>query len=250
MSIGTVQSQVNLQMLDMKWQKKKNDINQKKNGNLSQEEIFLQSLEDQAADVRKGRDTEQIYTKLKTGGTLTADEIAYLKEHDPEALAEYEKAQVEKKAYENKLKNCKTKEEVERVKMNHMGNFAAQAKAIANNPYIPKEKKLELMNRLNNQVCCIRDAHMEYVKSRAYEELPEEAEIAEKRTGEKTAENDELSVEQMEADEEASGEIKQEIETNKESMEAKDLSFEKISRDIERYLRKNGEKKSTFVTNV
>lgn len=102
MSIGTVQSQVKLQMLDLKWQKGKG--------------------------------------------------------HDPEALAEYEKAQVEKKAYENKLKNCKTRDE--------------------------------------------------------------------------------------------SGEIKQEIEPDTESMEAEDLSFEKISRDIERYLRKNGEKKSSFVTNV
>ena len=37
---------------------------------------------------------------------------------------------------------------------------------------------------------------------------------------------------------------------NKKSVEAEDLSFEKISRDIERYLRKNGEKKSTFVTDV
>lgn len=114
---------------------------------------------------------------MKTGGTLTEEEIAYLKEHDPEALAEYEKAQTEKKAYENALKNCRTKEDVQRLKLNRMGSFAAQAKEIASNPYIPKDKKVVLMQRLNNEVCKIRDAHQVFEKSRAYEELPEEQEL-------------------------------------------------------------------------
>lgn len=239
---GTVQSQVNLQMLDIKWKKKLDDINHKEN--LSQEEIFMQSLEEQAADVRKGRDTEQIYTKLKTGGTLTAEEISYLKEHDPEALAEYEKAQSEKKAYEQALKNCRTKEEVERLKLNRMGNFAAQAKTIANSPYIPKDKKLELMNRLNNEVCCIRDAHMEFVKSRVYEEMPEEAEIAEERVEEASDENDEILEEQMGITEKVS------VEDMTTDNEAKNMSFEKINQDIERFLRKNGGEKSSFTVSV
>lgn len=239
---GTVQSQVNLQMLDIKWKKKLDDINHKEN--LSQEEIFMQSLEEQAADVRKGRDTEQIYTKLKTGGTLTAEEISYLKEHDPEALAEYEKAQSEKKAYEQALKNCRTKEDVERLKLNRMGNFAAQAKTIANSPYIPKDKKLELMNRLNNEVCCIRDAHMEFVKSRVYEEMPEEAEIAEERVEEASDENDEILEEQMGITEKVS------VEDMTTDNEAKNMSFEKINQDIERFLRKNGGEKSSFTVSV
>ena len=278
MNTGTVQGHVKLQMLDMKWQKKKEDVNQNKNDNLSQEEILLRSLEDQAEDVRKGRDTEQIYTKLKTGGTLTEEEIAYLKEHDPEALAEYEKAQNEKKSYEKALKNCKTKEDVDRLKMNRMGNFAARAKSIANNPYIPKDKKLELMNKLNNEVCCIRDAHMKFVKSRAYEELPKEAEIAEARASETVAKKDELLAEQIEAAENNSGDVEsvcedgieiidnknKELEalhlkfvklehrqvSEKESPESEDLSFEKISRDINYYLRKNGGKESFFGASV
>lgn len=278
MNTGTVQSQVKLQMLDMKWQKKKKDINQNKNENLSQEEILLRSLEDQAADVRKGRDTEQIYTKLKTGGTLTEEEIAYLKEHDPEALAEYEKAQNEKKSYEKALKNCKTKEDIDRLKMNRMGNFAARAKSIANSPYIPKDKKLELMNKLNNEVCCIRDAHMKFVKSIAYEKLPKEAEIAEARASETAAEKDELLAEQIEATEKISEdvesvcedeieiadnkskeledlhlklvELEHRPESEKESPESEDLSFEKISRDIKYYLRKNGGKESILDASV
>lgn len=172
MYTGTIQSQVSLQMLDLKWQKKKQDINSKKDTEgMTQDEILLDSLERQAQTERERSATSELYTKLKTGGTLTEEEIAYLKEHDPEALAEYEKAQTEKKAYENALKNCRTKEDVQRLKLNRMGSFAAQAKEIASNPYIPKDKKVVLMQRLNNEVCMIRDAHQAFEKSRAYEEL-------------------------------------------------------------------------------
>lgn len=178
MYTGTIQSQVRLQMLDLKWQKKKQDINSKKDTEgMTQDEILLDSLERQAQTERERSATSELYTKLKTGGTLTEEEIAYLKEHDPEALAEYEKAQTEKKAYENALKNCRTKEDVQRLKLNRMGSFAAQAKEIASNPYIPKDKKVELMQRLNNEVCMIRDAQQAFEKSRAYEELPEEQEL-------------------------------------------------------------------------
>ena len=144
---------------------------------MTQDEILLDSLERQAQTERERSATSELYTKLKTGGTLTEEEIAYLKEHDPEALAEYEKAQTEKKAYENALKNCRTKEDVQRLKLNRMGSFAAQAKEIASNPYIPKDKKVVLMQRLNNEVCMIRDAHQAFEKSRAYEELPGEQEL-------------------------------------------------------------------------
>lgn len=178
MYTGTIQSQVSLQMLDLKWQKKKQDINSKKDTEgMTQDEILLDSLERQAQTERERSATSELYTKLKTGGTLTEEEIAYLKEHDPESLAEYEKAQTEKKAYENALKNCRTKEDVQRLKLNRMGSFAAQAKEIASNPYIPKDKKVVLMQRLNNEVCMIRDAHQAFEKSRAYEELPEEQEL-------------------------------------------------------------------------
>lgn len=285
MITGTIQNQVKMQMLDMKWQQKKQDINSKKTENMTQEQRMLERFKEQAAEERKRSATSELYTKLQSGGTLTAEEIAYLKENDPEALADYERAQAEKKAYEQALKNCKTKEDVDRLKFNRMGNFAAQAKSIANNPYIPKEKKLELMQKLNNEVCLIRDAHNEFVKSRVYEELPEEAEIADENAKENAAKNDEILAEQMEAAEEASDEnvedtsevmdatsagetlkeadnsdiedvhskteqIKSEIITDDFGAHDKKVTYEQVIKDIERYLRKNGFAKSCFAREV
>ncbi len=285
MITGTIQNQVKMQMLDTKWQQKKQNINSKKTENMTKEQRMLEHFKEQAANERKRSATSELYTKLQSGGTLTAEEIAYLKENDPQALADYERAQAEKKAYENALKNCKTKEEVDRLKLNRMGNFAAQAKSIANSPYIPKDKKLEMMQKLNNEVCLIRDAHNEFVKSRVYEELPEEAEVEKERVEETTAKNDEIQAEQMKTAEEASDENvedisevidetsaggtlkKADVSDNKDAHSKteqikggiitddfgahdKKVIYEQVIKDIERYLRKNGFTKSSFAREV
>ena len=276
MYTGTIQSQVSLQMLDLKWQKKKQDINSKKDKDgMTQDEILLDSLERQAQTERERSATSELYTKLKTGGTLTEEEIAYLKEHDPEALAEYEKAQTEKKAYENALKNCRTKEDVQRLKLNRMGSFAAQAKEIASNPYIPKDKKVVLMQRLNNEVCMIRDAHQAFEKSRAYEELPEEQELR-REAAEEQAEDtkarmdaesanaeekmdvnsvdDENQIDTELAETNASEHTNTQVSAKNRNEETKlqtsPQSFTEISEDIERFLRRNHSGRGSFTAQV
>lgn len=299
MNIGSVQNQVSMKMLDLKWQKKKNDINAKKKEGLTQAEVLMQSYEEQAEDVRNSKNTEAIYTKLKTGGTLTADEINFLKQHDPEALADYEKAQAEKEAYKKALKNCKTKEEVNRLNLNRMGGYMSRAKAIANDPYIPEGKKLELMNKLNNEVCLTKEAHMKFVEDGSYEKLPEEAEIAEERAKEWEAEHDAMLAEQMEAakenDEKTNDNVDQEMEkvptdedalattdrennqkyadrlkrtrihqeatkqdasinvksdTKQQNIDNQELTFDKISKDIERQIVRLKGAKPKFVAKI
>ena len=276
MYTGTIQSQVSLQMQDLKWQKKKQDINSKKDTDgMTQDEILLDSLERQAQTERERSATSELYTKLKTGGTLTEEEIAYLKEHDPEALAEYEKAQTEKKAYENALKNCRTKEDVQRLKLNRMGSFAAQAKEIASNPYIPKDKKVTLMQRLNNEVCMIREAHQAFEKSRAYEALPEEQELR-REAAEEQAEDTKARMDADDTDVEDREDVTSVDDENEIDVELAETttskytntqasarnrnietkpqtplqSFTEISEDIERFLRRNHSGKGSFTAQV
>lgn len=280
MITGTIKNQVHLQALDQKWQQKKQELfsPQKDKSEMTQQERMLADFQEQAEKIRKQNETADIYNKLKSGGTLTPDEISYLKEHDPEALSKYEEAQAEKKAYERQLKGCKTKEEVERLKLNRMGNFAAKAKSIVNDPYIPKSKKLELMNQLNNEVCVIRDAHHEFTKSRAYQELPTEEEVQEERAreakagqeqtqegqeatkpqGDKTVDGQdetkpqgETAIEDQEetkSQKEASIEGQSETRTQKEKVRETEAvpSFEKLSEEIEQYLIKNRGERSAF----
>ena len=280
MITGTIKNQVHLQALDQKWQQKKQELfsPQKDKSEMTQQERMLADFQEQAEKIRKQNETADIYNKLKSGGTLTPDEISYLKEHDPEALSKYQEAQAEKKAYERQLKGCKTKEEVERLKLNRMGNFAAKAKSIVNDPYIPKSKKLELMNQLNNEVCVIRDAHHEFTKSRAYQELPTEEEVQEERAreakagqeqtqegqevtkpqGDKTVDGQdetkpqgETAIEDREetkSQKEASIEGQSETRPQKEKVRETEAvpSFEKLSEEIEQYLIKNRGERSAF----
>lgn len=177
MVTGTIKSAVNLQVLDNKWQQRKNNINEKKNvREMTQDERMLADFQERMDKERESNKHADIYNKLKTGGKLTSEEIDYLKKNDPESLKKYREAQAEKEAYEKALKNCKSKDEVERVKMNKMGEFSAQAKQITTDPYIPLDKKVELMNQMNNRLCLVDEAHMDFVKSKRYLDMPTEEE--------------------------------------------------------------------------
>lgn len=194
MVTGTISSAVKLQVLDTKWQQKKNDL---KSGNfkkeLSPEERMLADYKEQMEKQRESNSHADLYNKLKSGGKLSSEEISYLEQNDPEALRKYREDQAEQKAYERDLKNCKTKDEVDRVKMNKLGNFATQANNIANDPYIPLDKKLELMNQLNDKVCRVQEVHLEFVDSQKYKDMPTEGELLQ--------ENVENAVENIKPDE-------------------------------------------------
>lgn len=193
---GTIRNSVKLQQLDSLWQQKKNDINaNKQQKEMTPEERTIAQFQEQMEKERESNSHADTYNKLASGGELTSEEISYLQEHDPEALAKYREAQAEKKAYENELKNCKTKDEVERLKMNHMGNFAAQAKKITNDPYIPLDKKLELMNQLNNKVCLVNEAHLKFMKSEQYKDMPTDQELSKERIDETSKEQDRMQEE-------------------------------------------------------
>ena len=56
---------------------------------------------------------------------------------------EYKADRMEQEAYEKKLKNCKTKEEAERLHVNRMNGKLSELKSIVNNPNIPKSEKLK-----------------------------------------------------------------------------------------------------------
>lgn len=215
MITGTVRSAVNLQLMDSKWQQKKNDISKnQKQKEMTAEERTIAQFQEQMDKERESNSHTETYNKLKSGGKLTSEEVQYLQEHDPEALAKYREAQAQKKAYENELKNCKTKEEVQQAKMNKLGNFVSEAKAIVNDPYIPKAKKLELMNQLNNKVCMIAEAHDKFTESAQYRDMPTEQELSE----EMKAEAEEALPKEMKASaEEILSETVQDAGTEKES---------------------------------
>lgn len=145
-SIGTVSSAVNMKKLNVKWQQKKDNSDFKAKTYLEKQ---IEEIKSQAADVRDGNQLSEIDAKLKSGAELSSSEMEYLKKESPELYQEALKIKAERAQYKRELNACQTKEDVERLNASKMQSFFSEAKAVRNNPNITKDKKLELLEKIN-----------------------------------------------------------------------------------------------------
>lgn len=184
---GTIKRSVRMAALDQKWQQKKNSFGQdkKKLAEMTAEERQLQDFREQAEQMRKSQKHANIDAKLAAGEELTPEEIEYLRQNNPQALKDYEDTQRERESYKRALRNCRTKEEVERLKYTKMGQFMAEAKKISSNACIPKGKKVALLKRILQQATAVEDEHKEFLKTSRYASLPTEEEAREAEKAEK-----------------------------------------------------------------
>lgn len=184
---GTIKRSVRMAALDQKWQQKKNSFGQdkKKLTEMTAEERQLQDFREQAEQMRKSQKHANIDAKLAAGEELTPEEIEYLRQNNPQALKDYEDTQKERENYKRALRNCRTKEEVERLKYTKMGQFMAEAKKISSNACIPKGKKVALLKRILQQATAVEDEHKEFLKTSRYASLPTEEEAREAEKAEK-----------------------------------------------------------------
>ena len=184
---GTIKRSVRMAALDQKWQQKKNSFgqDQKKLSEMTAEERQLQDFREQAKQMRKSQKHANIDAKLAAGDKLTPEEIEYLRQNNPQALRDYEETQRERENYKRALRNCRTKEEVERLKYTKMGQFMAEAKKISSNACIPKGKKVALLKRILQQATAVEDEHREFLKTSRYASLPTEEEAREAEKAEK-----------------------------------------------------------------
>lgn len=181
--IGTIRNTLKLAEMDNQWYQKQKELEKTKQKRRADMDPMAQEILRYKDDLEKMRESNQmssIDTKLKSGAELTPEEIAYLKKNAPESYREYEEVKREKEAYEHQLKSCRTKEDVEKLKLNKMGQFMAEAKSISNNPNIPKNKKLGLMAKLLKKSMGIQKVHAEFTRSVQYQELPTEEEVKER----------------------------------------------------------------------
>ncbi|MCI8822710.1 MAG: hypothetical protein HFI15_09420 [Lachnospiraceae bacterium] len=185
--ISSLNTYTKTMKMQMKWQQRQSSgdyTSKTTSGNTSdgtsavdrilreQQEKAAERMKQSASSVSR----EQIDTKLRSGKKLSAAEMEYLKEHDPQTYEKARKIQMEREAFERELKKCRTKEEVQRVKLSHAAASMAAVKEADTNPNIPKGQKLALiMQELakNNALC---DAERAFIQSGDYGRLPTENE--------------------------------------------------------------------------
>lgn len=233
---GSVQNAVKLEMLNNKWEQKKNSGNALTKEELNKrekwtpEQRMLNDYQEQLKKQKEGNKRTEIYNKISSGQKLTPEEEQYLASFDAKSLAEYKQTQAERKAYEEKLKNCKTKDEVQRLKQTALGTELSSLKKILNDPYIPLSEKLKKAQQSLGKTRNIEEAEAEFIESGAYDELPSESEQAIERAKEsrtkKEIENA-LVEDASNKNEEVSDDNKKEtVETNEAETEIKEASQE------------------------
>ncbi len=218
---GTIRQNVQMATMNTLIEEKKTKGFLEKQANMSPEERMLEQFKEQAAQEKEAEYTTGIANKVMSGKKLSAEEIEYLQQKNPELLKKYREMQEEMKAYERQLRNCKTKEEVERVRVNKINGYLAQAKSVSNNPVIPKGEKKAILEEIMARLTNMEKVHMKFVKSVEYKELPKEQEIAKERA--------ELTNERQEA---ATEMLKEAGEKQEEMLEETDAKQEKMPEEL------------------
>lgn len=174
---GTVNNAVKLDVLAKNWEQKKNSnyVFSKKNRNervnMSPEQRQIEQFKEELAHNREQNRNNEIANKIMNGEDLTLDEEQYLARNNPGLLSSYRCAKAERQEYEEKLQKCKTKDEVQRLKINTMNAYLAQLKAAPGEA--KAAKAMEILGKVRN----IQKAELHFIKSGGYAQLPTEAEI-------------------------------------------------------------------------
>lgn len=195
--------------MHLKWQQKK-----KNNDFTADGSTKLSALDQQAEEMRRAaadgstKLMNQIRLKLNSGKKLTTEEMEYLQKHDPQTYQHVKSMEAEQESYKRELKRCKTKEEVQRVRMSHTAQSLSAVNNIKNNPAIPEGKKLGLIMQELQKHQALQEVTREFVESGKYEKLPTEAERRKAEEDLEEARKAELGIEDpaKETEKEVSGE--------------------------------------------
>lgn len=211
-SLGTYTKQLEMQI---KWQKKKANNDFTADGSTKLNDSIARQAEEIRMSQADGsaKMSSQIRTKLATGKKLTREEMEYLQKNDPQTYQKAKAIEEEQKSYEEELKRCKTKEDVQRVKMNRTAASLSVVNSVKNNPAIPEGAKLGIMWQELMKSRALEETMGKFIESGRYAQLPTEAEKAEAEKIIKEAKENELGIEEP-------SENTEETNTDKKEMNA------------------------------
>ena len=207
MITGTLYEAGKMMVMQNKWEQKKStgNINKKEQKELTPQERDLQRYREQLEETKKGNEYSALYSKIQSGQKLSPAEEDKLKAQDMKAYLDYKADQAEQEAYEERLKRCRTKDEVQRLQTAKMQGNLSKIKNIENDPYISDAEKLKMARIIQGDTTANAKIYQEFTQSEEYEKMPTEGELQQLRKMERDAENAELQ------------EIKEDISESQES---------------------------------
>ena len=133
--------------MQMKWQQKKSNNDFTADGTTKLTDPIARQAEQIRLAQADGSSklSSQIRAKLASGKKLSREEMEYLQKNDPQTYQKAKALEEEQKSYEEELKRCETKEDVQRVRMNRTAASLSVVKSVESNSAIPESAKLGIM---------------------------------------------------------------------------------------------------------
>lgn len=178
--IGSLSGYVKNMKLKTKWNHKKETgdfQSQSKKSELQRKnEAFKASYLKQREENKSDETLNKINNKIASGAELTSNEMKYLQNKNPILYQKLIANEAEKKNYEKELKKCKTKDEVEKLKMSKVSKSMSAISSVKSNPNIPEATKLAVAQGEMKRLQELEKVAHKFEKSGEYAKLPTDAE--------------------------------------------------------------------------
>lgn len=184
MSAGSINSYLKNMDMQLKWQQNQAAGNYRPSVQNTQttkyknvdEWLGAQKQKSEEAEDKKNKQLNEIKNKYASGKVLTLKEQRYLQMNDPVTYAQMQAAETAGKIYENQLMTCRTKEDVNRYKLSHIGQALSSIKSAMNDPSMSPEDKLNAVMTEKKKMDAVNKAEWEFIKRGDYGRLPSLAE--------------------------------------------------------------------------
>jgi len=124
---------------------------------------------------------------VSAGKRLTHEEKEYLRKNHPELYSKVMMIEDELRSFKQSMHKARTKDEVKRLHLAKVGQFADEAMRISKYPG-PSEAKSDRLFFTGARSAAISDAYIEFKYSAKYSRLPTEQELIEKERVKKALE--------------------------------------------------------------
>ncbi|MCI9422849.1 MAG: hypothetical protein HFG81_09055 [Dorea sp.] len=205
--------------MQMKWQQKKSNNDFTADGTTKLTDPIARQAEQIRLAQADGSSklSSQIRAKLASGKKLSREEMEYLQKNDPQTYQKAKAMEEEQKSYEEELKRCETKEDVQRVRMNRTAASLSVVKSVESNSAIPESAKLGIMWQELMKSKALEETINKFIESGRYAQLPTEAEKleAEKALEEAKAAESEIEVSDTDTNESDTDNMTEDISKDK-----------------------------------
>lgn len=175
-----------LKMTDMKnkWKQKQKSGDYKADGTSGlkdwlekkkrESEQILKNSGFKSEDDKDNDKYNSLITKYRAGGKLSDSEMEYIRKKSPLVYKQIKSNEEEVKRYEESLKKCRSKQEVQRLKMSHIGASLSGVNAVKNSPYVTASDKAAFASNEQRKLNDIDRITVKFVRSEKYKKLRDE----------------------------------------------------------------------------